>query len=140
MRAKRRPEHQQDHSEAQAGRGDLAGRQAARDQHRRDRLHRLHGDRQPIEQPGRDVADAEAREDADRSEARHSDRAEHVRQERAEVAKRAADFAGNPSTLQLPSTRAGAPIVAAAAHGSILRDLRVAVQIASLTTFGPNAM
>ena len=45
---------------AQCDRSARAGGQTAGDQHRRDRLHRLQGDGQPIEQAARDIEDAEA--------------------------------------------------------------------------------
>jgi hypothetical protein len=123
------PRAQQNQPEAQARCDDLAPGQTGGDQHRRDRLHRLHRDREPVEQARRDIEDAEAQQHADRGETCHRDRAQGVRQERAEVAKGTADLAGHPSAPRPPSTRAGGPIVTATgAHESIMGERSHAVQ------------
>jgi hypothetical protein len=122
-------EQQEDQPEAEAGCGDLAGGKTARDQHRRDRLHGLDRDRQPVEQAARDEERAEAEQHADRGETRHRDRAQGMRQEGAEIAERAADLAGDPSGARLRGNRPGVRVVAAGAgHGLNLMDFPGGVQ------------
>ena len=82
-------QHDADHH---PGGGDLAGRKAARQDHRRDRLHRLHRQRQAIEQPGRDQESGEAEQHAGRGQTGDCHRADHMRNEGAEIAARAAAF------------------------------------------------
>jgi hypothetical protein len=90
----------------------LARVEAAGQDHRRDRLHRLHRHRQAVEEAGAEEGDAEAEEHARRRHARDGDRAKDERQERAEIAEGPAELAEEASLPALTSGDACHPFVA----------------------------
>jgi len=70
----------------------LARPKAARQDHRRNRLHWLYRQRQPIEQPRRDQKDGEAKKHTHRRETGNRHRPDDVGNECTKIAARAAAF------------------------------------------------